>query len=55
MADSPASIAPIAPVSGQSLPDGPPELAGLIRAMADFPQPGVIVRDVRPLLADAAA
>ena len=22
--------------------------------MADFPQPGVIVRDVRPLLADAA-
>lgn len=31
------------------------DLASLIRAVPDFPQPGVIFRDITPLLADAAA
>ena len=31
------------------------ELRGLIRAVPDFPQPGVLFRDVTPLLKDAAA
>ncbi|MFC5581900.1 adenine phosphoribosyltransferase [Rhodanobacter terrae] len=31
------------------------ELAALIRAVPDFPTPGVLFRDVAPLLADAAA
>lgn len=31
------------------------DLETLIRAVADFPQPGVVFRDVTPLLADAGA
>lgn len=31
------------------------DLASLIRAVPDFPRPGVMFRDVTPLLADAAA
>ena len=34
-------------------PASMPELAALIRDVADFPQPGVTFRDVTPLLADA--
>lgn len=32
-----------------------PALEALIRAVPDFPQPGIVFRDVTPLLADAAA
>ena len=32
-----------------------PELARYIRTIPDFPQPGVLFRDLTPLLADAAA
>ena len=32
----------------------PPAFAALIRAVPDFPQPGILFRDVAPLLADAA-
>ena len=31
------------------------ELAAHIRAIADFPQPGIVFRDLTPLMADAAA
>ena len=31
------------------------DLAALIRAVPDFPTPGVMFRDVTPLLADAGA
>lgn len=33
----------------------PAELAGRIRAVADFPKPGIQFRDLTPLLADGAA
>jgi adenine phosphoribosyltransferase len=31
------------------------DLSGLIRAVPDFPEPGVVFRDITPLLADPAA
>jgi adenine phosphoribosyltransferase len=32
-----------------------PDLAGLVRDIPDFPKPGVVFKDITPLLADAAA
>jgi adenine phosphoribosyltransferase len=37
------------------LPRGTEGLAALIREVPDFPRPGVVFKDVTPLLADAAA
>jgi adenine phosphoribosyltransferase len=34
---------------------GPDDLAALIREIPDFPRPGVLFRDLTPLLADPAA
>ncbi|MFK2877379.1 adenine phosphoribosyltransferase [Rhodanobacter hydrolyticus] len=44
------------PAGGRALltvGDARPSFAALIRAVADFPKPGVLFRDVTPLLADA--
>jgi adenine phosphoribosyltransferase len=35
--------------------EGPPELAELIRDVPDYPQPGVMFKDITPLLADGPA
>jgi hypothetical protein len=35
-------------------PDPMQKLASLIRAVPDFPTPGIVFRDITPLLADAA-
>jgi len=37
------------------VPDGPPELLELIRDVPDYPQPGVVFKDITPLLADGPA
>lgn len=51
MAAMPPSLPPVTPL--------PPErerwLKGLIRDLPDFPQPGILFRDITPLLQDAAA
>jgi adenine phosphoribosyltransferase len=60
MADTPPTMPPTSPVG--ALPPFaplPPErerwLKSLIRDLPDFPQPGVLFRDITPLLQDAAA
>jgi adenine phosphoribosyltransferase len=60
MADTPPTMPPAPPVG--ALPPVaplPPErerwLKSLIRDLPDFPQPGVLFRDITPLLQDAAA
>ena len=61
MADMPPSM-PFTPSPARGLPPIaplPPErerwLKGLIRDLPDFPQPGILFRDITPLLQDAAA
>ena len=38
-----------------SMPNPPPAWSRLIRDVADFPSPGIVFRDIAPLLADPAA
>ena len=50
-ADEPASLVGV----DSALPPALARAAGLIRDVPDYPTPGVLFRDITPLLADAAA
>lgn len=39
----------------EAAPPNPPDLDALIRAIPDFPQPGILFRDITPLLFDPEA
>ncbi|MFI5277940.1 MAG: adenine phosphoribosyltransferase [Ktedonobacterales bacterium] len=47
----PPSLPPVTPLA----PERERWLKGLIRDLPDFPQPGILFRDITPLLQDAAA
>lgn len=62
MSAVPPNLPPTPSASGGSLPPVAPLpsereawLKGLVRDLPDFPQPGVLFRDITPLLEDAAA
>ncbi|HEX8997476.1 MAG TPA: adenine phosphoribosyltransferase [Ktedonobacterales bacterium] len=55
MADTPAPIQPRLQPIMPLTPEQEAWLKGLIRDVADYPQPGILFRDITPLLQDAAA